>query len=33
VESATIAQRKRDRKDWEEAQSEVSELLDGDLDL
>ena len=33
VESATLAQRKRDRKDWEEAQSEVSELLDGDLDL
>ncbi len=33
VESATIAQRKRDRKDWEDAQSGVSELLDGDLDL
>ena len=33
VESATLAQRKRDRKDWEEAQSGVSELLDGDLDL
>ena len=33
VESATLAQRKRDRKDWEEAQSEVSELLDDDLDL
>ena len=33
VESATLAQRKRDRKDWEDAQSGVSELLDGDLDL
>jgi hypothetical protein len=33
VESATIAQRQRDRAGWEDAQSEVSELLDDDLDL
>jgi len=33
VESATIAQRQRDRAVWEDAQSEVSELLDDDLDL
>lgn len=33
VESATIAERERDRSEWESAQSEVSELLDDDLDL
>ena len=33
VESATIAQRERGRKEWESAQSEVSDLLDDDLDL
>ena len=33
VEAATIAQRKRDRADWKDARSEVSELLDDDLDL
>ena len=33
VESATIAERERGRKEWESAQSEVSELLDDDLDL
>tara|TARA_B110000196_G_scaffold68052_1_gene57747 strand:+ start:356 stop:859 length:504 start_codon:yes stop_codon:yes gene_type:complete len=33
VESATIAKRKRDRDGWEDAHSEVSELLDDDLDL
>jgi len=33
VEAATIAQRERDRAEWEGAQSEVSELLDDDLDL
>ncbi len=33
VESATIAQRQRDRAGREDAQSEVSELLDDDLDL
>ena len=33
VEAATIAQRKRDRADWKDAHSEVSELLDDDLDL
>ena len=32
VESATIAQRERDRAEWESAQSEVSDMLD-DLDL
>tara|TARA_B100001996_G_C18631681_1_gene582024 strand:+ start:105 stop:668 length:564 start_codon:yes stop_codon:yes gene_type:complete len=33
VEAATIAQRQRDREEWEGAQSEVSEMLDDDLDL
>ena len=33
VESATISQRKRDRKEWEIAKSDVSKLLDDDLDL
>ena len=33
VESATIAQRERDRAEWESAQSEVSDMLDDDLDL
>jgi hypothetical protein len=33
VESATIAKRKRDRDGWDDAHSEVSELLDDDLDL
>ena len=33
VEAATIAQRKRERAGWEDAQSNVSELLDDDLDL
>ena len=33
VESATIAERERGRSEWESAQSEVSELLDDDLDL
>lgn len=33
VESATIAERERGRAEWESAQSEVSELLDDDLDL
>ncbi len=33
VEAATIAQRKRDRDNWQGAKSEVSELLDDDLDL
>jgi len=33
VEAATLAQRKRDRAEWEDAQSDVSELLDDDLDL
>ena len=33
VESATIAERERVRAEWESAQSEVSELLDDDLDL
>ena len=33
VEAATIAQRKRDREEWKDAQSEVSDLLDDDLDL
>ena len=33
VEAATIAERERDRSEWESAQSEVSELLDDDLDL
>tara|TARA_Y100000766_G_C18905552_1_gene605611 strand:+ start:1641 stop:2180 length:540 start_codon:yes stop_codon:yes gene_type:complete len=33
VEAAAIAQRERDRAEWEDAQSEVSKLLDDDLDL
>ncbi len=33
VELATIAQRKRDRSGWEDLRSEISELLDDDLDL
>ena len=33
VESATIAERERDRAEWESAQSDVSDLLDDDLDL
>tara|TARA_B100001778_G_scaffold146090_1_gene120184 strand:+ start:1031 stop:1603 length:573 start_codon:yes stop_codon:yes gene_type:complete len=33
VEAATIAERERSRAEWEDAQSEVSELLDDDLDL
>ena len=33
VEAVTIAERERARKEWERAQSGVSELLDGDLDL
>ena len=33
VEAATIAQRQRDREEWKDAQSEVSDLLDDDLDL
>ena len=33
VESATLAKRKRDRDSWDDAHSEVSELLDDDLDL
>ena len=33
VESATIAERERGRLEWESAKSEVSELLDDDLDL
>ena len=33
VESATIAKRKRDRKDWEDAKSGVSKLFDDDLDI
>ena len=33
VESATLAKRKRDRENWDDAHSEVSELLDDDLDL
>jgi len=33
VEAATIAQRKRDREIWHDEKSEVSELLDDDLDL
>ena len=33
VESATIAERERGRLVWESAKSEVSELLDDDLDL
>ncbi len=33
VEAATIAERERGRAEWEDAQSEVSELLDDDLDL
>lgn len=33
VESATIAQRKRDREEWKNVQNSISELLDDDLDL
>ena len=33
VELATIEQRKRDRSGWEDLRSEISELLDDDLDL
>ena len=33
VEAATLAQRERDRAEWKDAQSDVSELLDDDLDL
>ena len=33
VEAAAIAQRERERAEWEDAQSEVSKLLDDDLDL
>jgi hypothetical protein len=33
VESATIEERVRSREDWDETISEVSELLDDDLDL
>ena len=33
VEAATIEQRIRSRKDWDETISDVSEMLDDDLDL
>ena len=33
VELATIEQRKRDRSGWEDLRSEISKLLDDDLDL
>ena len=33
VEAVTIAERERARDEWEDARSEVSELLDSDLDL
>ena len=33
VELATIAERKRERSGWEDLRSEISELLDDDLDL
>lgn len=33
VKSATLAKRKRDRENWDDAHSEVSDLLDDDLDL
>ncbi len=33
VEAVTIAERERARGEWEDARSEVSELLDSDLDL
>ncbi|MDP6870085.1 MAG: hypothetical protein QGI21_04870 [Candidatus Poseidoniaceae archaeon] len=33
VEAATIAKRRRDRDDWEEVRTGVSDLLDDDLDL
>tara|TARA_B100000700_G_scaffold179867_1_gene198561 strand:- start:252 stop:755 length:504 start_codon:yes stop_codon:yes gene_type:complete len=33
VELATIEQRKRDRSGWDDLRSEISELLDDDLDL
>ena len=32
VKSATIAQRKRDREEWENVQNSISELLDDDLE-
>lgn len=33
IESATISERNRDRKEWDLAKSEISKLLDDDLDL
>ena len=33
VESATIAQRRREREDWKNVKEDISELLDDDLDL
>jgi len=33
VETATIEERVRSRKDWDESVSKVSDLLDDDLDL
>jgi hypothetical protein len=33
VEAATIEERVRSREDWDDTISEVSELLDDDLDL
>ena len=33
VEAATISERQRSRKEWESLKSDVSKLLDDDLDL